>query len=786
MDKMIERLTDENYEVWATQVKSMLVIKGLWSNVANNLKATEEDTKNDQALAYITLSVTPGQLRHIKGETTPNGACVKLQSIHQKRGVCHEWSLYKRLTDAKCDDKGDLHGHIETFFKTVDELSEIGVNINEKVLVYMLLKGLPSSMEYFVVAITTRDELPSLTDMKHKILEEVSRQTTATTTPNNESEAAFLARNKTKQWKSSGIKCYNCGETGHISRNCPKNNKGRKSNTERQNDRKVSGFYAVANQAVVAKPHNWILDSGANNHLVCDRTKLYNERRHNSTIKVVGGTTRANTVGEAKINTKYGSLEMKNALYVPENDVNLLSVDRATEANCEVLFKKNGAIIFSPDGQPIITARKLNGLYVVNEIDSPNSNNAPVTEYYGDTSSGDNDKNWHRRMGHLNYKSLYGMSKSESVIGIDNIRRSRCDCQVCYENKMSEAAYPKEAQNRAVKVLERIHSDICGPFKQTGVNGSKYFITFVDDYSRLVKVYTIKSRDEVPRVFQHYKNLMENQTGERIKIFRSDNAAEYKGGEMRKILQDSGIIHETSVPHSPQQNGTAERFNRTLVEMARCMLSDTHQPTYLWDEAIHTASYIRNRCPTAANHNTTPFELFWGRKPSVSHMRVFGCKAIAIVKTGQRNKLQQRAQEYIFVGYSTGQKGYRLYDKRTRQLVVSRSVKFFENDQPPEDYLHGDDMLDNEVDFVEGSQNIKSNNISAIYDEPPNTIEDADEPVKRGRLESSEAEEGDEERAIRRGPDRTAKQPRVNMAYRQQLEPASFSEASTSRNHREW
>lgn len=147
-------------------------------------------------------------------------------------------------------------------------------------------------------------------------------------------------------------------------------------------------------------------------------------------------------------------------------------------------------------------------------------------------------------------------------------------------------------------MLEIVASDICGPARVESLGGSRYFALFIDVYSRRVFVYFLKHKNKVFKCFKIFKAVVENQTNRKIKIFRSDNGTEYVNGEFSKFLSENGITHQLTVPNTPQQNGICERANRTIVEMARCLLINSGLPDFLWAEAVNTAVYLRNRSLT--------------------------------------------------------------------------------------------------------------------------------------------------------------------------------------------
>ena len=154
-----------------------------------------------------------------------------------------------------------------------------------------------------------------------------------------------------------------------------------------------------------------------------------------------------------------------------------------------------------------------------------------------------------------------------------------------------------------------------------------------------------------------------------------------------KFCGEKGISHEFTVPYCPQQNGVAERMNRTIMERARSMLYQVKLPLDFWAEACSRAVYLHNRSPTTALKDETPFERLFGRRPDISHLRVFGCVSYVHVPDGQRRKLDAKACKSIFVGYPPGVKGYKLYDLEKKKFVVSRDVQFFE-----QNFDHFDDI----------------------------------------------------------------------------------------------
>ncbi|RVW82840.1 Retrovirus-related Pol polyprotein from transposon TNT 1-94 [Vitis vinifera] len=245
----------------------------------------------------------------------------------------------------------------------------------------------------------------------------------------------------------------------------------------------------------------------------------------------------------------------------------------------------------------------------------------------------------------------------------------------------------KRGATRSSAILEIIHTDICSLDMDS--HGQKYFISFIDDFSRYMYLYILHNKNEALEAFKVLKAEVEKQCGKQIKIVRSNRSGEYYGryledgqspGPLAKFLQEHGIVAQYTMPGSPDQNSVAKRRNRTLLDMVRSMLSSSKLPQFLWTEALQTIVYILNRVPTKAVPKT-PFELLKGWKPSLQHMRVWGCSSVVRIYNPQEKKLDPRTISGYFIGYAKNSKGYRFYcPSHNTRIVESRNAKFLEYD----------------------------------------------------------------------------------------------------------
>lgn len=253
---------------------------------------------------------------------------------------------------------------------------------------------------------------------------------------------------------------------------------------------------------------------------------------------------------------------------------------------------------------------------------------------------------------------------------------------MCTLEKLTRTPFPVSHNERMTDLLEIVHSDVCGPFRTKTPNGPLYFVVFIDDFSQWSEVYTLKHKDEVCDIFKNYKILVENHTGRKIKYLQTDNEKEYCNAVFKTFLRENWIRRRLTVLHTPQQNGTAEKKMRTLVEMTRCLLRQHEIPLYLWGEALNTANYIRNRCPTEALAGKIPYVIWTGKTPSYRHFQIFGTLCFILNKNPSRGKFDSKSVEGIFVGYSDIAKAYRVWIAAERKIIVSRDVKFTNTTEP--------------------------------------------------------------------------------------------------------
>lgn len=692
----IQPLDKDNYDTWKVQAKALLVKGDTWGYVSGEkMKPTDNDAailqwaSNDaKAMSDLILSISPAELKHIKTCETSRDMWKKLQSIYESQGPARKAMLLKSLIHLKMKDGEDMRTHLANFADVVDKLEDLELNINQELVTILMLYSVPDNYEPFRVAIETREKLPTPEELKIKLLEEF--QSRKRNRDEESSSAMFVAKQNKPRWQGTRnppdknderkeIKCFKCKKVGHIARYCRKQQNDQKKNSEESKIAEVAMTASTLTENVqcgtrtLVKPQDvWCLDSGASSHM-CRNQSAFEEIHENgkSTLNLATtDSTRIHGSGtvKLKVNDTVTAI-LKDTLFIPNLRSNLLSVAKMTDYGHEVVFKKNGAIIVNAKKEKIIEAKRVADLYVIEEK-SETANIACAKK-----------NSWqklHENFGHLNMGDLKDLVNHNCIHGIKVSGNEKPPvCEICVQGKFACIPF-KRSETTSSEALELIHTDICGPMRVQSLSGSKYFATFVDDKTRYCEIVFLKNKSDIFEKFVEFKSRVEKQTGKKIKIVRSDNGREYLNNKFKEFFRLEGIVHQLTADYTPEQNGVAERFNRTLVEMARCMLLQSKLPPTFWAEAILTACYIRNRCPTKALGKGVPYTAWTGKVPTASHFKTFGSVAHMLEKGKNLGKFDSKTKKCIFIGYSLESKAYRLWDPIAKRILKSRDVKFLD------------------------------------------------------------------------------------------------------------
>lgn len=818
----------------------------------------ELQKKDKRAWNLIALCVDDNQHVHIKGTKGGREAWKRLKEFHVQTSLSARIRIMKMLFRVRLEDGITMQDHLQAVFEGFHALDEIGAGLENDMAVSVMLASLNRDYEPLITALEAWDEKRlTLQAVRAKLLEEWHRKEEAKTisTRTNEfgetsseirsnefgdssaalssvrrqrddrtcyncgkrghvsrfcrklphenasvARAALISRVESKiiQRKQMRIKriCYECRQPGHDCKMCPEKKKllsviVDNRNVEIKKDsysakvQRWENLYLMSSSLDEISFQDWIVDSGATNHMCCDK-KLFSSLRNGNLGNIVianGDKLKATGIGNIKIvigeNNHLVELDLRDVLFVPDMKTNLLSVQKITAKGFCVKFIKRNCYLSGHFGSYLI-ANHNDGVYSLVKHKCHIAASQMKAECIHE---------WHKRLAHRNLNDV----RKIKHIGL-NIRKCDCQdsCEACVQGKMSRFPFPQASEKKRER-LECVASDICEmPIESIG--RSRYFITFTDLYSGYTHVGFMRKKSEAFEKSVEFIEYLKTQINMKPKIFRSDRGGEYLSHKFQNYLSENGIKFECTVGYAPEQNGIAERKNRTLVEAARTMLISSSLPKSFWAEAINNANQTFNRLPIG-EFNKTPHEKLFNQPPKFD-FHEFGCEVFVMIPTEKRRKLDSKVEKMRFLGCDTNSKGYRVVSSN-RVIRVSRDVKFMNKDSA-EKYVNEDnDELPSEqrepIDVQPDDPKDNSRTIIISSDESE-TGEDADDTTnvspKPATVESRPYTRSMSiplRSTTRRMRVSSSDEEQVSTAMKAELvEPKTFREAMSSTQKNEW
>ena len=699
----IKPLDGSNWMTWKIQMKHLLLHKGLWEHVTGD---AEQPAGQDQLVKFrraaqkanttLYLHVVQSQIYVIGDEDNPAVTWKKLSDHFERGTLMTELQLQKQYFKCEMQEGALVQEHIKEMREMAEKLVVMQSPVSEEDKVMTLLGSLSSSYDLLVATLGAQVGNMELSTVERSLLDEEARRVGSgradppgavamygrTVASANGKKPHYSGRLSTKG------KCYLCKRMGHFQHDCPKKKAGSRS-VEHQarvaaTENKEVVFIAKPDKIGIKKSRDWIIDSGASQHMTWDRGHLEDYHALDKPELVRLGdnhVVEGEGIGNVQIHVVLEDGRVENSVlcdvfYIKELAVNLMSVSATTNKGYDVLFNEDTCRILDTGGKIVCRGIKEGNLW---KLLLRSAAHSAALAHEGPTLA----DVWHQRLGHINEQTLTQMLKRGTVTGIIGLNPDDTVsfCKGCTLGKMVTKPFEPVGEARVTRRLQAVHSDVCGPITPKSTGGSKYFVTFTDEYSRATSVYFMTRKSEVLDKFREFEATVVGETGQRIGTLRTDNGTEFVNQDFARYLQNRQINHETSAPYTPQQNGIAERVNRTLVEKARALMLHAGLAKSYWAEAVATAAYMKNRTPTRSLvGDITPYERWYGRKCDVSRLRVFGCTAYARLPAQLRQKLDDRAHRLRFIGYDKGSKGYRLMDDETKKVHICRDVVFNETD----------------------------------------------------------------------------------------------------------
>ena len=689
-----DKLDGTNYATWSLRMQMTLMQQDLWAVVSKDLAASltpEEGTKDQKALALIGLGISDALLLHVRDVASARQAWQNLKETYEGKGLASVMFLRRKFFGSRMEAGSSVMKHVASMVEMSHQLKVAG-SVTDNDIVMTILGSLPTQYDTVVTMLETLPAATLTVDfILGRLMHEEAKMTEAGTLEASTSNAMMVQGHQNRRAGRFRGRCFSCGEFGHIAAKCPQGGEedrrpGHGGGAVAKRAQHRGGFaMKTASSSGGLEKDAWIVDSGASHHLCKDRASM-SQYAPMPPVKIHLADNRSiMAVGRGRVTLRVPGQDGESELvtlrevwYVPGLESNLLSVKRATDMGVTVSFWGSMCIFRAPGGETLASATKRDGLYILDQAPAGHHAKAAAAP----APVGPNI--WHQRLGHVAMQTATKLAGSDAVTGMALTEEGEGDpdhktfCETCALTKMTHGPYPHRG-HRADAALDLIHTDVCGPVTPATLGGAAYVLTLIDDHSRHVWMCLMRTKSEAFGRIKEWETMVTTQTGRSVKCIRSDGGGEYMSKAMDQWCKAKGILRQVTVPYTPQQNGVAERMNRTLLERARAMIR-VGGPTNkgLWGEAVATAVYLTNRLPASALGGMTPHQALWGRVPDLGHLRVFGCDAFARIPDVRRRKLDDKGAKMIMVGYAQGTKGYRLLDPNTGRIHVAKDVLFHE------------------------------------------------------------------------------------------------------------
>ncbi|KAH9701426.1 hypothetical protein KPL71_024990 [Citrus sinensis] len=723
------------------------------------------------AISDLHLALADGVLSSVAEKNTAKEIWDTLTKLYEAKSLHNKIFLKRKLYTFRMAESTMVTDHINTLKTLFSQLTTLGHNIEENERAELLLQSLPDSYDQLIINLTNNNPSDSLIfdDVSASVLNEESKRKNKENrqASSQQAEALSVTRGRSTERGPSGshnngrsksrskknVKYYNCDKKGHVKKECWSNQKrGEGKEPESSN---AQGCVARATWHMTSRRewfHTYEHISGGSVYMGDDHA-LEIAGIGTIKIKIFDGTIR--TIGEVRhVNGLKKNLlslgQMDNHGYKNHVENGIMKIVKGAL----VLMKaeKIGANLFMLKGETL------------QEADACVASNGEESTMM-----------WHLKLGHMSEQGLKILSERKLLPRLKSV--SLPFCEHCVTSKQHRLKFSRSIA-RSKCILDLIHSDVWES-PDISMGGAKYMVTFIDDYSRRCWVYPIKKKSDVFPVFKEYKVRVELESGKKIKCLRTDNGGEYTDGEFLAFCKQEGIQRQFTVAYTPQQNGVAERMNRTLTEWIRAMLRTAGLPNSFWAEAAKTACYIVNRSPSTAIGLKTAMEMWTGKPTDYSYLHAFGCPVYVMYNAQERTKLDPKSRRCIFLGYADGVKGYHLWDPTAHKIVINRDVIFIE------DQLQMRDEDDSRVKE-------KSETIPIYVENNPEYSDSSEAEPEHEEQEPVESESSEVHRSTReRRPPTWHSEyvTEINVAYcllTEDEEPSTFHEALNSSDVALW
>jgi len=617
----------------------------------------EWNTAEGVARVLISNNISAPQFVHVSQATSVKQMWENLKAVHEHRGQQSITALRRTLYQTRARDGDNIVAHLTKMRSIQAELHHMGSIVPDSDFTNILVSSLPASWDPFTTSYLgsqTGDKVLTSQQFITLIRDECNRRKGngddgGTETVLTAQSSKHTAK-KRKAAEPERIKkaCFTCGRNNHLAKDCffkgkPKCEKCGRFNHEtsecrstekgKEKERTVVGSVATQNgkrrkvervqqardvqededmeddtyvnqsnessDCADIHANSWLADSAASSHLSNLREAFTEFTPLNRTLRGVGnnevpvrgrGTIRL----KSQIDGQKFVIVLKDVLYVPQAPNNLFSISRLDESGGHANMGDGRIHLYDKNQNLIAVGQKVERMYLLDVTAAPALERVALLTEMANTW-----QDWHCQFGHIGVSGLQRTLSKRLVTGmtVNETDLPKFNCAACTQAKLARTPFPRQSENRAERPGDLTHTDLW-ECHATGIHGTRYFISFIDDHSRCIVIEFLRTKDQAAEKFRNYVAYLERQYNMCPKRFRADNGGEYITGDLQRWCASKGIKLEYTALHSPVQNGVAERMNCTLAELAHAMIFSTQVPKFLWPEAIAHAAYLRNQTHT--------------------------------------------------------------------------------------------------------------------------------------------------------------------------------------------
>jgi hypothetical protein len=447
--------------------------------------------------------------------------------------------------------------------------------------------------------------------------------------------------------------CWRCGKQGHYKKQCRSKVEKKKGSEESHSIQgktsKEEGGHAYFYSSSTHEDHEeWLVDSSASFHMTPRREWFCEYERYDGGNFLLGDdlTTKIIVLGKVKLRFIYGRIiTLPGILHIPGLARNFIYVRKIDDAGVKTILEKEtckmvrGSMVLLK-GVQFGTPYNMQGITISDGCNSSIVPDIGVEEERTLTVFGEKFMMWHQRLGHIGENGLRLLHGEGMVEGMYKYSLDFDFCEHCVYGKQNRVRFPSGAM-REEGILQLVHNDVFGPMPIPSLGKYVYYVSFINDLSRNTWIYFLRNKSEVFDMFKEFNSPVENQTEKIIKMLRTDNGEEFCRNEFQEFCKRCGIERQKNVPYTTQWNGVVESMNMMLMEKERCMFSGVRLGKVFWEKAVGTACYLASRSPSSTLDDKSPKEVWIGKKPSLTHLKVFGCDAYGHVPKENKCKIDK-------------------------------------------------------------------------------------------------------------------------------------------------